>query len=136
MEAKRQLEQALAVRDSDWGDDNRIVQRFGYDFRGGLGPALYLGFVVWPLGEFERALLLIDQGNRSRYTKQTPCHHRSQPLLCLPDGSHSQQTCGSGASRVGRRRSYGRTRPAILVRAGDCLSWLVTKRHLKHKKGK
>jgi tetratricopeptide (TPR) repeat protein len=62
VEAKQQLEQALAVTDSDWRNDNRIVQRFGYDFRGGLGPMLYLGFVIWPVGEFERALLLIEQG--------------------------------------------------------------------------
>jgi tetratricopeptide (TPR) repeat protein len=62
VEAKLHLEQALAARDSDWYNDNRIVQRFGYDFRGGFAPMIYLGLVLWPLGEFERALLLMEAG--------------------------------------------------------------------------
>jgi tetratricopeptide (TPR) repeat protein len=56
-EARDHLEHALAIFQP--GRDNDLAYRFGHD--AGVGAMLYLAIAVWPMGEVDRALSLVER---------------------------------------------------------------------------
>jgi tetratricopeptide (TPR) repeat protein len=71
-EARDHFERALAVFQP--GRDDDLAFRFGFD--PGVGAIGYLAVALWPLGEVDRALSLIDRGGSRK--SPMPTHSRLQ----------------------------------------------------------
>ena len=81
-EARDRLERALALFQP--GRDDDLAFRFGVD--PGVSAMAYLAIALWPLGEIDRAVPLVERMRRESQTSPMPTHSRSEE--CSPPCSN------------------------------------------------